>query len=114
MGLVGLQSSVRLVSRFRYHIPPKADELYSSLLFCGRLADIYGRKLCYLSGLTIFFIFNILSAVIKVSLILQIPRLNGLICIAGSRFVLYASVCGCGTSYGWTCGIRVDRIICHT
>ena len=72
MGLVGLQSGVRLASRFRYHFATDTDALCSSLLFCGRLADIYGRKLCYLSGLTIFFVFNILSAVIKVSLILQV------------------------------------------
>lgn len=38
----------------------------SGLLFCGRVADLYGRKFCYLGGLVVFFIFNILSAVVKV------------------------------------------------
>ncbi|RSH80151.1 hypothetical protein EHS25_007256 [Saitozyma podzolica] len=35
------------------------------LLFCGRVADLYGRKFCYLGGLVVFLIFNILSAVVK-------------------------------------------------
>jgi MFS family permease len=38
----------------------------SGLLFCGRVADLYGRKFCYLGGLVVFLIFNILSAVVKV------------------------------------------------
>lgn len=37
------------------------------LLFSGRIADVYGRKLCYLIGMGIFVLFNIISGVMRVS-----------------------------------------------
>ncbi|ORY22692.1 major facilitator superfamily-domain-containing protein [Naematelia encephala] len=49
------------------------------LLFAGRIADLYNRKIVYLTGLSLFFIFNILSAVIRVRVPLCVMRaLSGL------------------------------------
>lgn len=42
------------------------SDMYSGLLFAGRLADIYGRKLLFITGLVIALIFSILSALIRV------------------------------------------------
>lgn len=44
------------------------------LLFSGRLADIFGRKFLYLGGLSVFCIFSILSAVIKLRVALCVVR----------------------------------------
>ncbi|CAD6589695.1 MAG: hypothetical protein TREMPRED_005476 [Tremellales sp. Tagirdzhanova-0007] len=44
------------------------------LLFAGRLADLYGRKTLFLIGLTIFFTFSILSAVIHLRVPLCVVR----------------------------------------
>jgi MFS family permease len=38
------------------------------LLFSGRIADVYGRKLCFLTGMAIFVIFNVISGVMRVGL----------------------------------------------
>ena len=44
------------------------DMIFSGLLFAGRMADIFGRKLLFLLGMGITLVFNIISAVIPVSL----------------------------------------------
>ena len=38
----------------------------SGLMFSGRIADMYPRKILYLVGLSVFVLFSILSAVVKV------------------------------------------------
>jgi hypothetical protein len=40
----------------------------SGLLFAGRFADLFGRKYLYLGGLSIYCVFSIVSAIVKVSL----------------------------------------------
>lgn len=40
------------------------------LLFSGRIADVYGRKLCFLLGSAIFVIFNVVSGAVQVSWLL--------------------------------------------
>jgi MFS family permease len=37
------------------------------LLFSGRIADVYGRKLCFLIGMGVFVVFSIISGVMRVS-----------------------------------------------
>jgi MFS family permease len=36
------------------------------MLFMGRIADLYGRKLLYLLGLSIFVVFTIVSGAVRV------------------------------------------------
>jgi MFS family permease len=37
------------------------------LLFSGRIADVYGRKMCFLIGMGVFVVFSIISGVMRVS-----------------------------------------------
>jgi len=46
------------------------------MLFAGRLADLYGRRLLFFIGLTIFLIFSIVSAVVKVSSLPPLDKLD--------------------------------------
>jgi MFS family permease len=70
------------------------------LLFSGRIADVYGRKLCFLIGMGVFVVFSIISGVMRVSPSLLERLTNRRI----SRFVFFV------LSPGWA-WLLLDHLV---
>lgn len=66
LGLVCIWTGIRLVSHYYYKMS-RAKSSSSGMLISGRMADLFGRKLLYMLGLSIFVVFSIISGVLRVS-----------------------------------------------
>jgi MFS family permease len=65
LGLVCIWTGIRLVSHCYYKMSRAKSS--SGMLISGRMADLFGRKLLYMLGLSIFVVFSIISGVLRVS-----------------------------------------------